>query len=206
MKSFDLRWNIFYQTEQKNIAADERLMMMVDDLNTIKSAVEDSIVSRQNIVQAIKDFNSAEKFLTEQDTIYKILGRKAMELSLTSKTAPQLENLKIKEQIIFTDIQNHYEKAREGAILFKVSQQELDNLNNSYALLKNKSGKIQEMAYVPLIQRIKDYLLGIAAVAIIIMFVNMLIGKIKTAKKMKDNLKKYQETFNRNGNDDIPSI
>ncbi|MCH5223313.1 MAG: hypothetical protein J1E82_04665 [Muribaculaceae bacterium] len=206
LKSFDLRWNIFYQTEQPVIATDDELMTMVDDLNIIKSAVEDSIAGRRNIVQAINDFNAAEKFLADQDTIYKVLGKKAMELSLTSKTAPQLENLKVKEQIIFEDIQSHYEKAKQGSSLFKLSQQEIDNLDNRYAALKNKSVKIQEMAYVPWIQRIKDYLLGIAAVAIIIMFFNMVVSKIKAAKKMKDNLKKYQETMDRNENNDIPSI
>lgn len=206
LKSLDLRWNFFYQAEQPSIAANEELMTMVEDLNTIKSEVEDSIASRKNIIQAISDFNAAEKFLTDQDTIYKELGRKALELSMTSKTAPQLENLKVKEQIIFADIQNHYDKAKQGALLFKVSRQESDNLDNRYATLKNMSGKIQEMAYVPWIQRIKDYLLGVAAVAIIIMFVNMTISKIKAAKKTKENLKKYQETLNKNGNNDIPSI
>lgn len=206
LKSLDLRWNIFYQTEQPSLAADDELMALVDDINIIKSTLEDSIVSRQTIVKAINDFNEAEKFLSNQDTVYKILGRKAMELSLTSKTAPQLENLKVKEQIIFTDIQNHYDKARQGTQLFKVSQQDLDKLDNRYASLKNMSGKIQQMAYVPWIQRIKDYLIGIAAVAIIIMFVNMMASKIKAAKKMKENLKKYQETLNQNRNNDIPSI
>lgn len=206
LKSFDLRWNIFYQTEQSAIATDEELMTMVDDLNSIKSAVEDSIESRQDIVQAIKDFNAAEKFFAEQDTIYRALGRKAMELSLASTTAPQLENLKVKEQILFGDIQSHYEKAKKGSQFFKVSPQEIDNLDNRYAALKNMSAKIQQMAYVPWIQRIKDYLIGVAAVAIIIMFINMLFSKFKAAKKMKDNLKKYQDTINRNENNDLPSI
>lgn len=206
MKSLDLRWNIFYQTEQSAIASDETLLTMVEDLNAIKIAVEDSVASRQRIVQAINDFNAAEKFLSSQDTVYKVLGRKGMELSMTSKTAPQLENLKVKEQIIFADIQSHYDKAREGAKLFKVPQQDMENLDNRYASLKNKSAKIQEMAYVPFIQRIKDYLLGAAAVAIIIMFVNMMVSKLKAAKKMKENLKKYQDTLNQNGNNDIPTI
>lgn len=205
-KSIDLRWNIFYQNEQSIIASNEELMTMVDDFNSIKSAVEDSIASRQNILQSITDFNNAEKFLSEQDTVYKVLGRKAMELSMTSRTALQLENLKVKEQIIFTDIQSHYDKAREGAKLFKVSQQDMDNLDNKYASLKNKSAKIQEMNYVPLIQRIKDYLLGAAAIAIIIMFVNMVVSKAKAAKKMKENLKKYQDSINQNNNNDIPTI
>lgn len=206
LKSIDLRWNIFYQTEQGHIASNESLMTMVDDLNTIKSAIEDSLQSRQNILQAVIDFNAAERFLSEQDTLYKEFGRKGMELSLTSKTAPQLENLKVREQIIFADIQTHYDKAREATKLFKVSQQEIDNLDNRYASLKNKSAKIQEFAYVPWIQRIKDYLLGFAAVAIIIMFVNMMWSKIKAAKKMKENMKKIQDNLNQNGNNDIPSI
>lgn len=206
LKSFDLRWNIFYQMQQQDIAADEELVAMVEDLNTIKQSVEDSLASRQLILQGVRDFTAAEKFLSDQDTVYKLLGKKAIQLSLTSKTAPQLENLKAKEQIIFNDIQTHYDAARQGAQLFKVSSQEMDNLDNSFISLKSKSAKIQEMAYKPFIQRIKDYLIGLAAVAIIIMFVNMVISKIKAAKKMRENLKKYQETLNQNNNNDIPSI
>lgn len=206
LKSIDLRWNIFYQGEQAIIASDEELLTMVDDLNNLKQNLEDSISNRQIVIKGVGDFNAAEKFLADQDTIYKIMGKKAMELSLSSKTAPLLENLKVKEQIIFSDIQNHYDAARQGAQLFKISQQDKDDLDNKFASLKNKSGKIQEMAYKPLIQRIKDYLIGIAAIAIIIMFVNMIVGKIKAAKKMKENMKKYQESLNQNGNNDIPSI
>ena len=206
LKSVDLRWNIFYQMQQQYIASDEELVAMVEDFNIIKQSVEDSIISRQAILQAVKDFTTAEKFLAEQDTLYKMLGKKAIELSLTSKTAPQLENLKAREQIIFNDIQSHYDAARQGAQLFKISSQEMDNLDNSFVALKSKSAKIQEISYKPFIQRIKDYLLGLAAVAIIIMFINMVISKIKAAKKMKESLKKYQETLNQNNNNDIPSI
>lgn len=205
LKSVDLRWNIYYQTAQPSIANDDQLMAMVEDLNTIKQEIEDSVESKKAVIQAVKDFSAAEKFLSDQDTVYKLMGRKALELSMTSKTAPQLENLKVKEQIIFADIQSNYDKARQGAELFKVSQQDMDNLHNRYASLKNMSGKIQEMAYKPFIQRIKDYLLGVAAVAIIIMFLNMMVSKIKAAKKMKENLKKYQESINQNNND-IPTI
>lgn len=206
LKSIDLRWNILYQNEQATIANDEGLLTMVDDFNTIKSAVEDSIASRKNILQAINDFNAAEKFLADQDTVYKMLGKRGLQLSLSDKTAPQLETLKVKEQILFADIQSHYDKARYGAERFKVSQQEMDNIYNCYASLKNMSAKIQQMAYVPFFQRIKDYLIGIAAVAIIIMFVNMLINKINASRKIKENLKKYHDSLNQNGNNDIPSI
>lgn len=206
LKSFDLRWNIFYQTVQQEVAADEELVGMVDDLNLLKINVEDSIESRKNILKAVTDYTNAEKFLADQDTIYKQLGKKAMQLSLTSKTAPQLENLKVREQILFTDIQNHYDAARQGAQLFKVSPQELESLDNKFANLKNKSSKIQEITYKPFIQRIKDYLIGLAAVAIIIMFVNMVASKIKAAKKMKENMQKYKDSLNKNDQSDIPTI
>lgn len=206
LKSIDLRWNIFYQIEQPAIASDEELMALVDDLNNVKTSVEDSIASRHNIINAIQDFTAAERYLADQDTVYKSIGKKAIEFSLSSKTAPQLETLKVKEQLLFADIQAHYDKAREGSKQFKVSQQEIDNLNNLYASLKNKSVKIQEMAYQPFLQRIKDYLLGFAAIAIIIMFINMIVSKVKATKKMKENLKKYQDSITSKTNNDIPTI
>ena len=62
------------------------------------------------------------------------------------------------------------------------------------------------MQYKPLIARIKDYLLGLAAVAVLLLFVSMVKTKIKAAKDARENMKKYQETLKLNGQDEYPTI
>ena len=59
--------------------------------------------------------------------------------------------------------------------------------------------------YKPLIQRVKDWLVSFAAVAMLLMFFNMMQGKIQAAKQMKENMKKMQEQLHKN-DDEIPSI
>ena len=73
-----------------------------------------------------------------------------------------------------------------------------------YVELKSVSGKIQEMAYKPFIQRIKDYLIGLAAVAILFMFINLFYSKLKMLKQGFDQAKKLKEMVN--GQKDYPTI
>ena len=54
---------------------------------------------------------------------------------------------------------------------------EMDSvLSEQYANIQVMSKKIQEMTYKPLIQRLKDYLISLACVAVLLLFVNMGIG------------------------------
>ena len=62
------------------------------------------------------------------------------------------------------------------------------------------SKKIQETAYKPFIQRIKDYLIGFACVAILLLFVNMITTKLKALKVAREQAKKYKEMMQQNGN------
>ena len=61
------------------------------------------------------------------------------------------------------------------------------------------------MAYKPLIERVKDYLLGFAAVAVLMMFVSMLQNKIAAAKQMKESARQMRDALKKN-NDDMPCI
>ena len=75
-----------------------------------------------------------------------------------------------------------------------------------FAVLKNKSDTIQKMTYKPLIQRIKDYLLGLAAVAVLLMFISMMKARIKAAKEARKNLKKIKDAMTMSGQEDYPTI
>ena len=84
--------------------------------------------------------------------------------------------------------------------------QRVEALEDAYAVIKNKSETIQAMEYQPLFKRIKDYLLGLAAVAVVLMFVNMMRARIKAAREMRANMKKYKDSLNLGGKDDYPTI
>ena len=206
MKSLDVRWNNYYPTMQWEISQDEDLMDSVEHFELMKQEATDSLEVRKQMLQALQDFSSAKDLMESLDTTYNTLGKRAFELSLTSKTAPLLEKQKMKEQLLFASVEEKFEKAREAERLHVVSPRHMEELEDNYAVLKSKSEAIQAMTYKPLVTRIKDYLLGLAAVAVLLMFVNMLRARIKAAKDLRENMKKYKETLNLNGKDDYPTI
>ena len=206
MKSLDVRWNNYCPMQQWEISQDEGLMDCVERYEMMKQEAADSLEVRKQMLQALQAFSEAQSYMERLDTAYNTLGKKAFELSLTSRTAPLLEKQKNKEQLLFESVQEKFDKAKEAERFHLVSAKRMEALEDSYASLKNKSEAIQAMTYKPLIARIKDYLLGLAAVAVLLMFVNMVQAKIKAAKEMRQNMKKYKESLNLNGKDDYPTI
>ena len=72
-------------------------------------------------------------------------------------------------------------------------------------VLKEKSEAIQAAAYQSPIERVKDYVMTFAGVAIILMFLSMVQTKIKALKAARENAKQYQEMLQKN-NPEIPTI
>jgi Tfp pilus assembly protein PilO len=118
--------------------------------------------------------------------------------------APRLEALKAKEQLKFADVQSNYDKAKEAVAVFPGLSKRMEKIETRYIQLKSMSGKIQEMAYKPFIERIKDYLLGFAAVAILLMFANLAMSRLKSIKQARDQAKKLRDTLQ--GKQDYPTI
>ena len=54
-------------------------------------------------------------------------------------------------------------------------------------------------------ERIKDYLYSFAAVAILLMFVNMIYSKIQAYKQMRKSAEEYKKMLQRNENE-FPTI
>ena len=108
---------------------------------------------------------------------------------------------------VFAPLENEERPALagDGAVRL-VSRARMETLEDAYAALKNKSDAIQEMTYKPLIQRIKDYLLGLAAVAVLLMFLSMLRARIKAIKDAREAMKKYKDALKLNGSDEYPTI
>ena len=204
LRSLNVRWDNYYPTVQWEISQDEDLMDSVEHFEMMRQEAADSLEVRKQMLQALRSFSEAKSYMESLDSTYNSLGKKAFEMSLTPKTAPLLEKQKMKEQLIFATVEEKFEKAREAEQLHVVSARHMDELEDAYAILKNKSETIQAMTYKPLIQRVKDYLLGLAAVAVLLMFVSMMNAKIKSAKQMRQNMKKYKDALKLK--DDYPTI
>ena len=205
-KSLEIRWNNYLPVQQAAIAQDDELMAGVERFEMLKQEATDSLEVRKQMVQSLQDFMDAQAYMESLDTTYNALGKKAFELSLTSKTAPLLEREKKKEALLFESVQEKFDKAAMAGDFHLVSEARMDLLEDTYAALKHQSDTIQQMTYKPLIARIKDYLLSLAAVAVLLMFVTMLRAKIKAAKDAREQMKQYKEALKMNGTDEFPTI
>ena len=206
-EALNMQWTTFTQAMQAVIADSEDLMTLMTRVEQLKQAVADSIASKQQQCDALTDFAKAEEFILGQDTVYASLYQKAFKLSLIQKLTPQLEKVKANELTLFAQIQEHYGKAQKANELLPVLSKRMEALNEQYTNIQVMSKKIQEMAYKPLIQRLKDYLISLACIAVLLLFVNMAITKYKTAKTARQQMKKYEEMMRQGGGPgDYPTI
>lgn len=203
--TIDVKWNTFYQANQQDIAQDEELMEVVAAFQEIKQALADTLAAKRESMGALKDFMEADAFIIGKIPAYRDLSKKAFELSLIKKLKPQLEKLKAKEQLLFSEVQAHYDKAKAATAVIPDLSARLRIVEEQYINIKSTSEKIQAMEYKPFIQRIKDYLLGLAAVAIIIMFMNAAASRFKAWKQMRESMKKYKDMMNGQSNN-YPTI
>ena len=83
----------------------------------------------------------------------------------------------------------------------------MGTLDEQFVIMKSVSEKVQALEYKPFIQRVKDYVLGVAAVAIILLFLNGMMTRFKAYREKVANLKKFGDIMNNNGKDNTyPTI
>jgi membrane protein insertase Oxa1/YidC/SpoIIIJ len=184
-----------------DIANDEELMTMVANIETLKQTVKDTLDSRTNMVKAISDFAAADQYIFSQVPVYKKLYKRAYQLSLIQKLAPQLEKAKAREQLVFGKLQTSHDAAMAAAELVPILKPRMSVIDEQFVVMKSVSEKVQALEYKPLIQRVKDYLIGLAAVAIILLFFNMVVSKYKTYKQKLASMKKMNEMIKIQGKD-----
>ena len=199
--SLDVMWTTYTQAQQMDIANDEDLMTMVANIEAKKQSVKDTLDAKTEMVKAISDFVEADQFIMSQVNVYKKLYKRAFKLSLLKKLAPQLEKAKAREQLVFEKLQASYDSAKAAAELVPSLQPRMNVLDEQFVVMKSVSEKVQALEYKPLFQRVKDYIMGLAAVAIILLFVSMMITKYKAYKDKVANLKKVNEIMNKQGKD-----
>lgn len=204
MTSYSSRWDAYSQAQQVYIADNEDLLNKMAEIQQERQSVTDTLASRQQQYDQLTAFAKAETFIWGQDNNYRRLYKQAVQFSLVAKLAPKLEKVKAEEQALFTDIQTYYSQAKEAADAFPGLKLRMKAMEKKLFELQSVSAKIQEMAYKPFIQRIKDYLLGLAAVAILLMFFNLLNSKLKSLKQAREQAKKMKEMME--GQHNYPTI
>lgn len=206
LSSIQSRWTTYSMAQQYEIAASDSLMNIVAELDLVKQAATDSVTAWRQTCQSLKNFRETELFLNSQDTVYKSLYKKAFRLSLISKTAPLLERMKAKEAILFGKIQSSYDQAKAAVETVPSLSGRMSVVDDQYIGLKAISEKIQTLEYKPLLVRIKDYLMGFAAVAIILLVLNLFISKVRALNKARKSMQQYKDMLKNNGDNYYPTI
>ena len=172
---------------------------MVADIEQLKQTVKDTLDIRSGMVKAVENFANADQLIMSQVPVYKKLYKRAFQLSLVQKLTPQLEKLKARESLIFEKLQAGYEAAKSASEQVPSLQPRMNVIDEQFVVMKSVSEKIQALEYKPIIQRVKDYLLGLAAVAVILLFISMLRNKYKAYKDKLANMKKLDEMMKKQG-------
>jgi len=204
LNSFSTRWNTYSSAQQVYIADNDSLLNRVAIIQQMQQAVTDTLVSRQQQRDNLVAFSTAEKFIWGQDKAYRALYKQAVAYSMSPKLAAKLEKTKAEEQTLTADVEKYYSQAKEAAAAFPGLELRMRAMENKVFELQTVSAKIQEMAYKPFIQTIKDYLMGLACVAILLMGVNLLKSKLKVIKQTREQAKKMKEMMN--GQHNYPTI
>lgn len=204
--SLDIRWNTYYSAQQVYIAENENMLSLVARYQELHGVVSDSLANTRLRLDAVKIFDETKAFLISKVPEYDVLVNKCEKLALTNKTASQLERFKTAEQLTFAKVTLQYQKGKDAIATNPSLQSREDELDNLYLDISSRSEKVQQAQYKPFMERIKDYLLGFAIVALAIMFVSMIQNKIVATKQMRESLKKLKEQYIKNGEDDIPTI
>ena len=195
----DVKWNTYYQAQQMDIANSEDLMNMVAKIEELKQTVKDTLDAKTQVVEAVANFATADEFIISHVNVYKNLYSKAYKLSLVKQLGPKLEKVKAKEQILFTELQNNYNLAKSACELVPSLSKRMEILDEQYVIMKSVSEKVQALEYKPFIQRIKDYVLGLACVAVILLFLNGMWAKFKAYREKVASMKKYSDMMKNNG-------
>ena len=205
LTSLNVRWDAYNTLMQMDIAQSELLMEFVAQFQTTQQQVTEAMDQQQLVLEAIVRFREVERQFPNYEKRYEELEQEAISYSLIAKTADLLAQVKGKEQLLFQEVDQQFMAAKEAVALVPTLTTEGARLENRYLVLKQKSEVIQAAAYKSPIERIKDYVMTFAAVAIILMFFSMVQSKLKALKAARENAKQYQEMLQKN-NPEIPTI
>jgi len=199
---YDSSWDTYYQSQQVVIAEDTALLAMTTKMQVLRESLDETISAHQQRLDQLKALSDMERIMQGKYSAYKDMESKANMLSLTPKTADKLEQLKAKEQLTFTSLQQAYDKMKAAEDALPMLKKRAQLLEQQFVEITTMSKKIQEAEYKPWLKRFQDELIGLGCIAMILMLFNMIIAKIKAAKqeynnakKLKDIVKKQEEQY-----------
>lgn len=187
------------------IAENDLLTQLSEQFATLNQSCTDSIANEGARAQMRVDYKSALQFLNSKRELYDEMIEQSKMLSAVSQTADQLKKLQAKEKMEFAQIQAKFDVAHVAAQTLPGYTSQCTQIEELFQELQAKSTTIQEAQYVPFVTRIKDYLIGLACVAMILNFLNMVKTKIDAAKQLKAGQAKMKEMLDK-ANDPLPQI
>lgn len=204
-KSVSKRFDIWSAKNAEALAESDVLMQLMEQFSQLSQTCADSIVSEGAKVQMRADFKEGMSYLDSKKPLYDEMLEQANVLSALSQTAEQLKQLQAKEKMEFAQIQAKFDLAHAAAQTLTGYGALCAQIEEKFQNLQAKSTTIQEAKYVPFVTRIKDYLIGLACVAMILNFLNMVKTKITAAKQLKEGQAKMKEMLDK-ANDPLPQI
>lgn len=202
---FDVKWSEYIQKNYDAIVADNELIAIMDEFEATRTEVKNLIELRKAQIEKTEKFIESELVVSSRLGQYGDLKDKAFKLSLVKQGADELEKLKAKEKLDFADIQSAYRTAREAAEINPRLKDRMDSLQDMFVEIQTMSDEIQKMEFKPLMTRIKDYLMSIAAVSVIMMFVVFLGTYMKSIKSARESAKQMKKLLNK-GENELPEI
>lgn len=204
-KNISKRYELWSAKNADALAESDVLAQLIEQYSTLNQSCADSIANEVVRVQMRMDYKSAWNYMVSKDALYDEMLEQAKVLSAVSQTAEQLKKLQAKEKMEFAVIQSKFDVAHVAAQTLPGYESLCTQLEEKYQTLQAKSATIQESQYVPFVTRIKDYLIGLACVAMILNFLNMIKTKIDAAKQLKAGQEKMKEMLDK-ANDPLPQI
>lgn len=185
LQSIELKWNVWYADNQALLSQNDTLVEMVVDFGKHKAALADSVTHRRQVLEAKDKFQVAYASIAAQAENYVSMLSRAQKLALVSQTAPKLEELKNREKLLLASVQTDYAAAKAAVAVDPSLRQRMEKLEAVFVDIQAKSDSIQQQVYKPFIQRIKDYLISLAAASIVMMFILYIGNLIKAARKAR---------------------
>lgn len=204
LQAIDVRWQAYTQIEQVEITASPVLMDLLSKYKLRYIATSDSLTAQKGRLDAVATFNKAQAVISQSIAKYQNLYSQAQRYSLVPQTASLLEDVKAQEVLLSAQVTDSYQKAVAASQLSESLKAKIPALQQEYIKITKLSEKIKATAYKSWIERIKDYVLTFAGVAIILIFLNFVVTKIKAIKQAKQMAKKYSDMLHMN--DDYPTI
>lgn len=204
VSSIDVQWQAYTQIAQVDITASPTLMELLSQYKVILAATNDSLAAQMGRMEAEDTYNRSLAFLTDCKTQYASMVSQAQQYALVPQTQAQLADVKAREALLFAQVTDNYQRAVAASQLSSVVSKKMPALEKVYIELSRQSDIVKTTVYKSWIERIKDYVLTFAGVAIILIFFNFVASKIKAAKQARDMAKKYGDMLNTNN--DYPTI